>query len=156
MTDFGEVSKIIDSYTAGPDFLGPIHPDKVCEAEEKLGVKFPRSYREFLERYGCGDFGGEIYGITPSNSGVPSAIWYTLKIRDEGYIPEWMVIVSVEDECVFCLDTSAFDENGECKVVSWVLGLLPFDKQPREITFDNFADFLYERVQRAIQEGWWE
>ncbi len=105
---------------------------------------------------GVETFGGEIYGITPSNSGVPSAVWYTLKIRDEGYIPDWMVIVSVENEYALCLDTSVFDENDECKVVSWILGLLPHDRQPREITFDSFADFLYERIQRAIQEGWWE
>lgn len=156
MTDFNEIAKIIDSHPAGPDFLGPIHPSKVREAEEKLGVKFPRSYKEFLNLYGCGNFGGEIYGITPTNSGIPSAIWYTLELRKEGYIPDWMVVVSDEDEYVFCLDTSVFDERDECKVVSWIPGLLPFDRQPREISFDSFADFLYERVQRAIQEGWWK
>ncbi len=42
MRDFNEISQIIDSYTVGPDFLGPVHPNKVREAEEKLGVKFPR------------------------------------------------------------------------------------------------------------------
>lgn len=152
MVDFEEISKIIDGYTNTFDFVGPVHPDKVHEAEIALGVKFPRSYKQFLERYGCGVFGREIYGITPSNSGIPSAIWYTLKIRKEGYIPDWMVIVSDEDEYIFCLDTSVFDENGECRVVSWVPGL-PFEKQPREISFDSFVDFLYESVQMVVQEN---
>ena len=155
MKDLNVIFKIIDSYTVGPDFLGPVHPDKVREAEMAVGVKFPRSYKRFLERYGCGNFGGEIYGITPSNSGVPSAIWVTLEERKKGYIPDWMVIIGDEDEYVFCLDTSVFDGNDECKVISWVLGLLPHNRQPREIAFDSFADFLYERVQWAIQEGWW-
>ena len=152
--DFEEISRVIDSHADKFDFLGPLHPDKVREAEKELGVKFPRSYKQFLERYGCGDFGREIYGITPSNSGIPSAVWYTLELRKEGYIPDWMVIVSDEDEYVFCLDTSVFDENDECKVVSWIAGLLPFDRQPYEITFDSFADLLYESDQMAIKEDW--
>lgn len=156
MTSFDEVVKIVDRYPKGPSFLGNVHPSKVREAEEKLGVRFPRSYRQFLERYGCGNFGREIYGVTPSNTGVPSAVWFTLSEREDGFIPDWMVIICVEDEYIFCLDTSTLDENGECKVVSWIPGLLPFDKQPCELIFDSFADFLYECVREAIENGWWE
>lgn len=154
MIDFSEVSKIIDSYAVGPNYLGRVHPDKVREAEEKLGVKLPRSYRDFLERYGCGNFGGEIYGVGIPETGVPNVVWYTLKIRKEGFIPDWMVVICSEGEYVFCLDTSTFDENDECKVVSWILGL-PLDKQPYELTFESFADFLYKYVREAIEEGWW-
>lgn len=143
MTSFDKVSRIINDYSTGPEFLGVVHPDRVCAAEQKLGVKFPKSYKQFLERYGCGTFGCEIYGITPSNTGVPSAVWYTLKVRAEGFIPDW-------------LDASTFDENGECKVISWILGL-PVEAQPYELTFESFADFLYEEcVRPAIEDGWWE
>jgi hypothetical protein len=155
MTDFYEVSKTIDSYSVGPDFLGEVHPDKVREAEKKLGVKFPRSYRQFLQRYGCGNFGGEIYGVGVTETRVPSVVWFTLKIREEGFIPDWMVIVCNEGEYVLCLDTTTFDENEECRVVSWIPGL-QFDKQPYELTFEGFADFLYKYVRNAIDEGWWE
>ncbi len=155
MIDFNKVARVIEGYSKGPDFLGKVHPDKVREAEEKLDAKFPKSYQLFLERYGCGNFGREIYGVTSSNTGVPSTVWYTLKLRKEGYIPDWMVIVCNEGEYVLCLDTSTFDENGECKVVSWILGL-PFEVQPYDLAYKNFADFLYECVREAIEEGWWE
>jgi len=150
MIDFDEVAKIIDSYPAEFDFMGSMHPDRVREAETKLGVLFPKSYRQFLERYGCGCFGREIYGVTASNTGVPSAVWYTLKIRQEGFIPDWMVIICAEDEFVFCLDTSTISEKGECKVVSWILGL-SLDAQPFQYTFDSFADFLHECVHEAVE-----
>jgi cell wall assembly regulator SMI1 len=155
VANFYEVSRIIDSYSVGPDFLGKVTSNEIHEAEAKLGVKFPRSYKQFLQQYGCGNFGGEIYGVGVSETGVPSVVWFTLKMREEGFIPNWMVIVCNEGEYVLCLDTATFDENEECKVVSWILGL-PFDKQPHELTFESFADFLSEYVHNAIEEGWWK
>ena len=154
MIAFDEVAEIIDSYSEGPDYLGRVHPDEIATAEKRLEVSFPRSYKDFLERYGCGNLGCEIYGVGVPETRVPNVVWYTLSEREEGFIPEWMVIVCVEDEHIFCLDTSTFNENGECKVVSWILGL-PFDAQPFRWTYTSFADFLYECVREAIDGGWW-
>ena len=154
MSSFSEVAQIIDSYSEGPDYLGEVNPDEIDAAEEKLGVRFPKSYRSFLERYGCGNLGCEIYGVGVPETGVPSVVWYTLSEREEEFIPEWMVIVCVEGEHVFCLDTSSFDENEECKVVSWILGL-PFEAQPFRWTYASFVDFLHACVSSAIEEGWW-
>ncbi len=160
---FEEVVKLIDSlkdslknsYPELVEFLGEVPPKKVQEAEEKLGVRFPESYRKFLERYGCGAFVGcEIYGVGVPETGVPSVVWFTLSEREAGLVPPWMVIVCTESEYDFCLDTSTFDESGECRVVSWLPGR-PLDKQPYEFIFESFADFLYEYLREAIRSGWW-
>ena len=56
-------------------------------AESALGVALPPTYRTFLGRLGTGSFGGEeLYGIVcedPPGTGVPDAVWITLRGRTD-------------------------------------------------------------------------
>lgn len=134
MISFGRTPEIINGFSEGHDFPGAVTPRKIREADETLGVKLPRSYRHLLERYGCGNFGCEVYGVTPSSRRVPSAVWYALQVGKEGFIQHWMVVACNEGEYAFCFNTAAFDEIEECQVIGWIHGL-PAQKQPCETVF---------------------
>ena len=71
--------EIIKRNPAKADFVGP-RPEKiVAAAEERLGLKFPQTYRHFLLSLGAGNFGSEeFYGVIHENfenASVPNGIW---------------------------------------------------------------------------------
>lgn len=83
MNEYQMAIKIMAENDKLCDFVGEIDDDIIKKAEKTLGTIFPELYRAFISAFGAGNYGSqEIYGIIEGdfiNSGVPDAIWLTLK-----------------------------------------------------------------------------
>ncbi len=153
LQSYQEAVSIISENLELSDFQGPKNMELVIEAENKLGLSFPVTYRQFLLNFGAGGFGSEmILGIIDTEFDYferPDAIGYTLLLRGKKKIPNnYVVIHEVGDGELFCLDTSQIS-NGECAVVAFEPGL-PVEIQPYEVVAPDFGDLLLEIVKQQF------
>ena len=151
MKNFEEVINMLESNDDLCDFVGSISDDVIEKAEKILGYNFPETYRAYLSKYGAGNFGAqEVYGIISSdfeNSGIPDAIWLTMKEREDNDLPnDLLVIYYSGDEFYYCLDTSKSKDN-ECPVVSVAIDDLSGD---RTIVNSSFSEFLLDIFSTEI------
>lgn len=69
------------------DFVGERTDELINKAENVLGFSFSKIYRDFVKKFGAGNFGSqEVYGVIDDdfeNSTVPDAIWFTLTERED-------------------------------------------------------------------------
>lgn len=148
-----EVSGTIRRYPDKARFVGPMPEEKMQAAERQLGVRFPASYRIFVERYGSLLFGSqEFYGLTNcAADGIPSAVWCTLEERKHG-LPESMIVVLDPGigDVIYCIDTSRVGADGEMPVIGWIPGLA-VSKQPLRPRFPSFADFILSRLSFELE-----
>lgn len=152
--DLDEAFQLIDEHDDEADFDGAKSDDLIQRAEQALGLTFPPTYKQFLSRLGCGDIAGaEFYGIIKddfANSGVPDAIWLTLKQRRMSQLPESLVLVSeTGDGGYYGIDVSRKDIDGENPVVEWWPGR-PTATGNRRTVASDFGVFLLERVRGSI------
>lgn len=142
------------------DFCGNQSLTTIKKAENILDVKFPKSYKIFLEKYGCGGVGSlDIYGLikdedfNPKNIpfiAVPNAVWTTLQWHRDFNHPLHLIIISgVGDGSVYCLDTSQMDMEEECPVVLCPVG---YDEMAPnlEVIAEDFGQFFLAMVQKQI------
>jgi hypothetical protein len=146
--DFRTALGLIEANPDACDFVGERAANVVRAAEEALGLRFPPAYREFLLRLGAGNVGSEeIYGVIDENfidSSVPDGIWMTLRGRREWDLPHAFVVIYFDGgTSYYALDTSRFDETGECPVIAWTPGLSQEGDRLEEISHD-FGSFLLE------------
>jgi hypothetical protein len=145
------VDALIKKYAAEVNTSGPKDEVLIARAESFLGVKFPPSFREFLQRWGALGFGPEeIYGVTGENfeeGRVPNGIWFTAQQRKFGLPTVFVVVVNADGDQYFCIDTSQNGLDGESPIVIWdvasqtVIGT----KSP------SFGDFLLTRLREAAE-----
>lgn len=144
-----------------PDvFPGPVSKDMIRVAEQQLGVIFPRSYCDFLEKVGAADFPFDIFGLGPEDlSGFSGTYWDVVGMtqgeRHEVEPPMAHHLIPFNPNGMgdhWCLDTSHFDAE-ECPVVFWnhENGA---DQRPNQ-TNPSFLDWLEERInfEEEDQEG---
>lgn len=135
-----KIIKMIEDYGENKDFFGKVSEEQICNAEEKLGVVFPQSYRNFVKNYGFGGICGvEIEGIQ-GELGV-SVVSATERWRKLGL---GMNLIVIEDsgEFVRCMYSS--DVN-DARVFSWSRG--GNELSPR---YDSFDDYLIDMFQEGI------
>ena len=142
--------KIIDGHPELADFCGSVTVERIRRAEQILGVKFPKSYFQFLEKYGAGDIAGiEIYGIIKDpetdGHGVPNGIWLTLNLREEAALPKEFVIVT-DTGCgpYYVLDTSETSEDSESPIYMWDVG------NQKQRVAESFGEFLFTLLKESI------
>ena len=153
LKDYEEAAGLMKEHPEMRSFVGPRDESLVRAAEETLGVELPATYRRFLLDYGAGSFGAsEIYGVINDdfeNSSVPDAVWRTLVERDEGELPDNLVVIYEDGAgAAFCLDC-ADAPHGESPVVAFYVGFPP-SQQPEEIIAEDFGAFLLQRVRREL------
>lgn len=103
------------------------------EAQEKLGVKIPDRFLEYLNIYSYGGINGtEILGI-----GKIMFLETTMKYRRYG-LPDNLIVIEDCGEWAYCLDA----ESG--KVVSWSQLDGVKDEYP------SFDEFLLDELEEAI------
>ncbi|MDF7675788.1 SMI1/KNR4 family protein [Neisseriaceae bacterium ESL0693] len=153
--DVKETIELINKHPNISDFVGKINPVWIDQAEKVLGIKFPTDYKYFLENLGCGDiYGVEFYGIIKDNfinSGIPDAIWLTLKERKESELPDYLVIVYFGGDgdyyAIDCRDPS------NAPIVYWAPGASkPNDKLYK--VADDFGCFFKETIFNAQDDDW--
>lgn len=135
-------------------FSGGKPRNLILEAEKVLGVKFPRSYVNYIEQYGSGGmFGFEIYGIPNRNlydPGVPNAIWLTLEEREKQGLPHNLVLImdgGLGD--YYALNCEKFSDEGEVPVVIWNPVIKQPVKQLQKVA-NSFAEFFLMKIEEAI------
>ncbi|RIJ66295.1 SMI1/KNR4 family protein [Rummeliibacillus sp. POC4] len=131
------IIKMIENYGEEDDFFGEVSEEYINKAEEKLRVKFPRSYRNFIKKYGSGGICGvELEGVQ-GNLGA-SVVDATERWRKLGL---GMNLIVVEDSgefarCMYCAD---INDN---RVFSWER--VGTDLNPRYNTFDDYVIDIFQ------------
>lgn len=150
MSNLSEAFELIDSHPELSHFVGPTDDALLHEAERALGHPVTGDYRDFVARYGAGNFGSqEIYGIFKPEfqAGPPEAVGSTLDARESG-LPEGAVMVYDEgDGTQLVVDLRSGDVEPP---VARVLGL---SGEAWEQEYDRFGDFLLEVVQQELESG---
>jgi hypothetical protein len=152
MATIAKAAEIIDANMDLAQFVGPVPYEEVWVAESRLGVTFPDSYREFLQRYGAGSFGGEpVYGLGVPDTDLPNVVWATEAIRtaDDFFPSDLVVIQDTGQGDLLCLATSRMNDTNECPVVQWIPEM-SFEEQMFEMINKTFAGFLLALARRAL------
>ena len=109
MKNIEDVIKFLEESSNG-NFDGAKSEDLIEKAELFLEVKFPKEYKDFLRKLGCGDINGkEIYGIISDkfeNSSIPNMVWFTASSRKEFSISKNLIFIASSDEYDFVIETS--------------------------------------------------
>lgn len=143
----------LDRNTDKVHFTGPASSAAVAEAERALGVRFPPSYRAFVERYGAGSIAGrELYGVLddPVAPGPPNVVWVTERARQDFGLPrQFVVLVDFDDSSAVALDSSLSASDGEQPVLRIWPGE-PGDVIDSELARD-FGAFLKRFVDERLE-----
>ena len=133
--------------------LYPQNIKYIKDAESNLGVKFPKSYIEFLLKYGILDIGSrEIHGLDYTKD-YSNYLYYNIicntlderKVNTDPPFPEsFVVIYDLGDGEKFCLDTSKMNSEGECPVIAWYFGRI-------EPLYEDFGAFFLETVTAGLK-----
>ncbi|WP_018352110.1 SMI1/KNR4 family protein [Longispora albida] len=129
MTALENAQRFIDTVRAdeGAKFAGPCAVEVISEAEARLGLRFPPSYRLSLEELGTCDINGEeILGLFEQPS-TPGTIWGALKetldARGDTALPDSCIVFYYDGMGgSFVLDTAKADSEGEAPVYLWIGG----------------------------------
>lgn len=151
MNFLNEIASLVNSYPDKDYLHGETPKSAVTDIERELEVTLPDDYREFIQRYGYGGFGGEdIYGGTQTHSGLPSVIWSTKDQRKcDPKFPKHFVKIYSSGICELgCLDTSKL-HNGICPVVAWDLH---GDNDDPEILAESFGVFVCELFKETLED----
>jgi hypothetical protein len=148
MQDYEAALELIRANPSLASFVGPRDPALVDAAEQALGLRFPPTYRRFLEDFGAGSFGSfEVLGVIDDDfeeSTVPDGIWYTLSERESGLPDDLAVVGEVGDGTLYGLRIDG--NGGEAPVVLHEPGA---DDAPDEVAFEDFGAYLRYGVERA-------
>jgi len=125
---------------------GPVNDTSIADAESKLGLLFPPSYRTFLRRYGASfGQGFEMYGLPPESSADKAPQWSnvvktTLRLRPDS-LPQDSVEISHDGvEHGYFLRCSRTDTRYEGPVIEWG----PDNNGGKEVCSD-FLEFVTTR-----------
>ncbi|MGF6232840.1 hypothetical protein QFZ27_006795 [Inquilinus ginsengisoli] len=129
--------------------------DMLSAFENRLGVRFPPSYRYFLAKMGTLSFmGHQFYGITKSGlnaESIPCVLWATERSREKGHITDSMLRIKMSGYGPFyVLDLSQRNAEGEGAVLELpVQGI----SGGSEKIADDFGSFLLGEITSALSDG---
>jgi hypothetical protein len=152
MATIEKAAEIIDANDDLAEFAGGVPFEEIWVAEQALEVTFPDSYREFLERYGAGSFGGiPVYGLGVPETGLPNVVWATEAVRtaDDFFPGDLVVIQDTGEGDLLCLATSRMNDENECPVVQWIPEM-SFEEQMFEVINKTFGGFLLRVARRGL------
>lgn len=154
MAEYEEGLRLAQGFLGQSDFQSQ-PPERVQRAEEVLGIRFPPTYRRFLLELGAGGLGSEeIYGVFSDDfesAGHPSAISYTLELRNEGRIADDLVVVyGLGNGTEYGLATGRAGADGEAPVVGFIPGL-SHPSDDLEIVFPDFGCFFLDTIKFELE-----
>ncbi|WP_168210453.1 SMI1/KNR4 family protein [Persicimonas caeni] len=148
-----EAARLIQRHSERADFRGGASDHEIARAEDRLGVKFPPSYRRFLEDLGAGQFGDQTFFgvIGPEVDSMLDVVSRTLDQRTHGNLPTTHVVVApYGSEAFFGFDCADRRYNEECPVAEF-----PRDygdtQEPNYFELD-FGSFLLARIRDELGE----
>jgi antitoxin YobK len=123
------------------------------EAEDRLGLRFPPSYRAFLNSAGSGTFGWyEIYGLVTDLDapGPPNVVWETRQAREKFQLPaRFVLLVGLDDSSAYALDLEEVSALSEAPVVQIWPGEIGDDRVQGEVA-PSFGQFLLNAVRADL------
>jgi hypothetical protein len=152
VVSIAKAAEIIDSHPELASYAGSVPAEEVWVAEQRLGVTFPDSYREFLQKYGALLFNEQpVYGLGVPDDDLPNVVFATEQVRtsDDFFPGDLVVIQDTGAGDLLCLATSRMSEANECPVVQWIPEM-SFDEQMFEVINSTFAHFLLALARRGI------
>ncbi|MBK0018087.1 MULTISPECIES: SMI1/KNR4 family protein [Kosakonia] len=155
MIDFyKELDDLISASGEEAQGSGPAPEDVIELYEKELKVKFPPTYKFFLEKYGTLSFNGEsFYGISKlglAAQSAPDVRYTTLKARELGDIDNNMILIKSSGYGpLFSIDVSV-QSGGEAAVVETDLS---FKRDgSKKIVAKTFADFLVCETKKSLED----
>ena len=132
------IKKLIKQYEKNGDFnYASVTDEIINSAEQKLNLKLPAEYTDYIKSYGHGGIAGiEILGV-----GLTGRLLFvdtTLEYRQED-LPLNLVVIENIDEYLVCIDCN------NNKIVSWdFTGFINEEA-------DSFDEYLIEQMNNAIE-----
>ena len=118
--------------------------EAIDKIESVLGIKFPRSYRDFLKRFGVLEISNEGAYSLDFSGDYNNIVCVNIddhKTNHKLNFPETFVpIYDLGNGEKYCLDTAQMNEEGECPVVGWYYGRM-------EILYEDFGEFFLDVVE---------
>jgi hypothetical protein len=144
----------IADFLGGCATAGPASEEVISSAEERLGVRFPPSYRRFLAQYGaalCSGF--EIAGLfIPKDDKDAPPLWSDVVVstlqrrRVARLLPRGHVAISDDGgDYTFYLDTARNGLGEECPVVALGPGV------DGVVVAEDFPDFVERCFEGRIR-----
>ena len=142
--------KIIEDNLEESDFAGKIESDIINKTENILGVKYPKSYRKFVENYGCGDiFGIEIFGIISDpitdTQAIPNSLWITNEFKNKGLPKGYVIISETGDGSYYVINTNIKNKDNESPIYIWN----PFNLKEKKVS-ESFGHFLLTLLKEYV------
>lgn len=133
-----KIVNMIKKYEQKGDFnYAPVSEEMLEQSEERLNVKLPKQYKDYIKMFGHGGIAGlEIMGV--GLTGKMLFLESTLEYRGEG-LPENLVVIENVDDYLTCIDC----KTG--KVVSW-----DFSGYIKE-EYNSFDEYLMDQMNSAIE-----
>ena len=133
----------------GSYWTGGVDKSLISKFSEKLNVNFPKSYMEFLNKFGEGGICGTYYfGIKRED--YASVYNKTIEYRNTYKInPKWIVISDESNEWeayILCLDTNRM-KDGECPIVKY-----DYVHSEEEDYNENFYDLFNFKCEVILNE----
>lgn len=119
-----EIIKLINENVSNGSSIetaGSVKEDLIKEAEVKLGLHFPPSYKDFIKNFGCIEIDGRSFAGLFPNEDVNedgSVVAFTIFQREDLGLPENYVALDFQDgDYLLCINTSLINSNGESPIV---------------------------------------
>ncbi|SIS97414.1 SMI1-KNR4 cell-wall [Zobellia uliginosa] len=148
MKDYKELIDKIEQSGEELFWQGGADNDQIKILEEKLKVKLPISFKNFLNEYGGGGvIDDEISGIESNNAELKTGgtiLRDTLECRENFDLPNHLVVVFYKyQELAWCIDCSSRNNENECPIVSYDL----FRRKVTNVIADNFELFFKQYLE---------
>ena len=149
------LDKLIKSSGEEPLFTGAVDDSTIKEFEAILGVTFPKSYKEFIKKYGALSFCGDTYyGITGKGKDekkIPCVLFATQKSREQGDISDKMIMIKSSGYGpLFSIDTETIGVSGEPVIVETELS---FKRDGiKRVVADNYGEFILKNIKESIED----
>lgn len=142
MTQDDDIRSLIErKQVAFPAFGSGVSEAAIVDAEKRLRLKFPASYRWWLRHYGGGQIRSDIvYGLDEAGGGRPDIVKLA-EARASAGLPSRMLVFSVGNGEVFYFETSHPNEHGEYPVI--------LEEGAPDTAFEyarDFGGFLMRRI----------
>ncbi len=138
--------------------MHPPSPEQIKDAEAKLGVPLPPSFKTFLEQ--AGEYSlpfWEVYWVGDSSLGYRHIAEANRSERDEADSPLPTFLVTFHNNGMgdqVCFDTRSPDAGGECPVVFWDHERTPDQNlKGLQVLAPDFASWLRQEAEEGLNES---
>ena len=132
-----KINKLIKKYEEKKDFTySPLSLEMINDSENKLGIKLPDDFLWFLNTYGAGGIGFDVFGVAGKELEFVKETMYN---RSED-MPWNLLAIENCDEWIYCIDC----DNG--KVLMWS----PWEGLS-DYCYNSFSEYLLDRLESSTE-----